>query len=318
MATRSVARPVGLAATVTALVVAAGLLLSLVQPKPVGAASGLEDLVGPIEPAVAAQLPADPRLWGSYSLRPTPDVCPRGELRCVDAVIADMTRRFNRLAPRCDHDAVFSLLYLRVTEYYRQVVVQPGYFLQPRRVNREDVIFAQLYVGAYDDWHANRPTRVPPSWRLAFAAADARQVSGSGDALLGMNAHILRDLPFTLWRISLVDHRDHLKVNQMLSEVYDSVIKEVSDRFDPTIGLASTVPGTKTPVMEAVVQWREKAWRDAVALVQAPDRASWTKVAERIEREAWANALSIYLASRYPAQQATAVRDSYRAANWNS
>ena len=65
MSTRAVARPVGLATMVTALVVTAGLLLGLAQPKPAGASSGLEDLVGPIDAAVATQLPADPRLWGA-------------------------------------------------------------------------------------------------------------------------------------------------------------------------------------------------------------------------------------------------------------
>ncbi len=124
MSTRSLLRPAGLAGAATALVV--GLVLSLAQPKPAAAASGLEQLVGTISPAVLAQLPADPRLYGPYRSRPTPDVCRNGSPSCTDATIADMNRRLNRLAPRCDHDAIFSLLYLRVTQRYKTTAATPG------------------------------------------------------------------------------------------------------------------------------------------------------------------------------------------------
>jgi hypothetical protein len=78
------------------------------------------------------------------------------------------------------------------------------------------------------------------------------------------------------------------------------------------------VPGTGTLIVDAIAQWREKAWRDGMALVEAPDQATYTAVAQRIEREAWETSLAIYLASRYPLQQATVVRDSYCAIHWNS
>jgi len=287
-------------------------------PRRAAATGGLEDLVGPVDPTVAAQLPSDPRIWGAYSLRPTPDACSSGAPSCLDKTIATMTQRFDGLAPTCDHDAVFSMLYLRVTQHYGEVVDLPGFFVAPRTVNYEDRVFAQLYTGAYDDWHANRPATVPPAWRLAFAAADSRQVSASGDALLGMVAHIRRDLPFALWRIAMGSHDDHLAVNTMLEQVYPAVVAELARRFDPTISLADTVPGTGRLVMDVVEQWREQGWQDALELVAAPDQASFTAVAERIERDAWTTGLEVYLGTRYVPQALTVVRDSYCATHWNT
>jgi hypothetical protein len=323
-------RRLGFATAVTAAVVATGLVVALVQPERAAARgavsqpasllglTGLEQLVGAIDPVVQAQLPADPRLYGSYTTRPTPSRCSSGSFSCIDKTLADMTTRFNALAPTCSHDAVFSLLYLRVTERYKVVAATPGFFLDPRRINFEDAVFSDLYTGAFDDWHAGAPATVPPIWRLAFAAADASQVSGSGDALLGMAAHILRDLPFTLYAIGMEDHRDHLQVNKMLQQVYKSATQELADRFDPTISASYIVPGTDKTFMEVVVEWREQGWRNAEDLTNAPDAAARQQVMDRIERDAWATGLTLYLGTRYPLQQATVVRDSYCATHWNS
>lgn len=316
MSTRSLLRPAGLVAATGLLAV--GLVVSLAQPKPAAAASGLEQLVGTISPAVRAQLPADPRIYGAYALRPTPDRCRNGSFACIDTTIRSMRQRFDALAPRCDHDAVFSLLYLRVTERYKVVAATPGSFGSVRTVNWEDAVFYDLYAGAYADWHANRPLQVPPAWRLAFAAADARQASAAGDALLGMVAHILRDLPFGLWRISMGTHSDHLVINTMLRQVYSSVVAEIARRFDPLMAAGDVVPGTSMLVVDAIAQWREQAWRDGLDLVNARNQAAFDAVAQRIERNAWLTSLSIYLATRYPVQQLTVVRDAYCATHWNT
>lgn len=319
MSPRSLFRPVAVLAAVS---VAVALAVTLAPQRRAAALplplSGLEQVVGALSPTVLAQLPADPRLYGPYLTRATPNDCRSGSYGCVERTIADMTTRFNSLAPRCDHDAVFSLLYLRVTERYRQVVAVPGYFGSPRTVNYEDRVFYDLYAGSFADWHAGRPGSVPPIWRLTYSAADARQANGSGDLLMAMAAHILRDLPFALWRISMGARADHLAVNPMLQSVYPAVVAELARRFDPVIATADVVPGSSTLVVDAIAQWRDKAWRDGQALVAARTPAAYQAVADRIEREAWATGLSLYLATRYPVQALTVVRDSYCATHWNT
>lgn len=334
MSTRSRRRPRRLATATLAAVVAAGVVLGLAQPTPAAAHDaprqtttaglldilplGLEDVVGTIDPVLRTQLPLDPRLYAGYSLRPTPSRCANGSSSCIDVTIRDMTSRFTRLAPTCDHDAVFSLLYLRVTERYKVVAATPGFFNQPKKVNFENAVFSDLYTGAFDDWHAGRTATVPPIWRLAFATADSRQAMGSGDALLGMAAHILRDLPFALWRMQLGERGDHLAINDMLKSVYQPAIEELARRFDPTMSAFTIVPGTSSTFVDLIAQWRDQGWRNAQALLAAPDEAAYAEVAKRIERDAWATGVTLYLGTRYPLQQLTVTRDSYCANHWNT
>ena len=130
--------------------------------------------------------------------------CAAGRTRCVDAVIREMQRRFDPLAQACDHDAIFSLTYLRTTEEYRRTIEDPTFFDDTHFVNHEDAVFARYYFQAYDDWSAGRRSAVPRAWAIAFAAADQRAVSAAGNIALGINAHVQRDLPFVLASIGLV------------------------------------------------------------------------------------------------------------------
>lgn len=322
MQPRSLFRPV---AVLAAVATAIGLVVTL-SPQPRAGAlpivspvlTGLERVVGALSPTVLAQLPADPRLYGAYTTRPTPASCPDGADACVHDTIADMTDRYDRLAPTCDHDAVFSLLYLRVTERYRDLAAPGvGHFGDPTLVNEEDRVFYDLYAGSYADWHAGRPATVPPIWRLAYAAADASQANGSGDLLLAMAGHILRDLPFALWRVGMGDRADHLAVNGMLQSVYSAAVAEVSAKFDPLLATADVVPGSDVLVVTALATWRDKAWLNGQQLVAAGnDPVAFQRVADRIEAEAWTAGLAIYLATRYPLQALTVTRDAYCATHW--
>ncbi len=264
-----------------------------------------------------AQSAADP-LWSSR----TP--CVKGTLQCVDGVVTDMTNRLRDLAQSCDHDAVFALLYLRTTEEYRRTVAtDPTFFADTPYVNREDALFADDYFTAYDAWHASSGP-VPPAWAIAFEAAERREVAGSGNTLLGMSAHINRDLPFVLERLGLRHpdgssrKPDHDKVNQILYRVaHGPALDEAAQRFDPSIR-NSDVPGTTLDAdafLLLVVSWRERAWYNAVRLVTAPTPFFRQLVAEEIEQSAAAIALTLKASALYaPPLSSTASRDAYCAA----
>jgi len=74
--------------------------------------------------------------------------CVAGRTQCVDAVIREIERRFRPLADRCDHDAIFSLTYLRTTQVYRRTIEDPHFFEDTAFVNHEDVVFARAYSEA--------------------------------------------------------------------------------------------------------------------------------------------------------------------------
>jgi hypothetical protein len=73
------------------------------------------------------------------------NLCAAGQLPCVDAVIREMTTRFDALDATCNHNAIFALTYLRTTEAYRVAVVEPGFFSDAPFINHQDA----LYCGSH-------------------------------------------------------------------------------------------------------------------------------------------------------------------------
>lgn len=220
--------------------------------------------------------------------------CTSGRIRCVDAVIREMDRRFEPLAEACDHDALFSLTYLRTTEEYRRSVADGSFFQDTPFVNHQDAVFARYYFDAFDAWHRGDLAATPPAWQVAFQAADQRRVTGLGNILLGMSAHVNRDLAFVLADIGLVRpdgtsrKADHDKVNEFLNRVMEQLLAEAAARFDPTVddGQLSWTQFDETALLQLLVAWREGAWRNAEALVLAPTPQARALVAQQIETSA--------------------------------
>jgi hypothetical protein len=234
------------------------------------------------------------------------DECVSGRISCVDKVIDRMQKRLDPLAVSCAHSAVFGLAYLRTTEVYRRTSATPGFYEDPGYVNHEDATFAALYFDAYDNWSAGRLSLVPPAWRIAFDAGTDRRVSGVGDLLLGINAHVNRDLPFTLAAVGLTApdgssrKPDHDQIDKMLNMVVEPLIAEEAARFDPQVDQMRTPYGLGyTGLMQLLVAWRESAWRQAEQLVAARDDATRDKVADAIEAQAALNAKAIVAATSY-------------------
>jgi hypothetical protein len=275
----------------------------------------------------SAAVADDPPFIGWTALLPSlalpydpasPDDCIAGRSQCVDKTIREMTRRLDPLASSCDHNAVFSLTYLRVTQEYRRTIDEP-FFDDTPFVNYEDTIFAHYYFAAYDAWAAGQTEDVPPAWRIAFDAASGHAVSAMGDLLLGINAHVQRDLPFVLYSIGLTApdgmsrKPDHDRVDEILNRVTDPVIAEIARRFDPTID-DTNLPTMfdDATVFQVIAAWREKAWREAEALAAAPTPAARDLVAAEIENDAATEARMIVAGTAYPPLiGGSAARDAY-------
>jgi hypothetical protein len=245
-------------------------------------------------------------------------------VQCVDKVVRQMTNRLDPLASSCDHDAIFSLTYLRVTEEYRRTIESPTFFDDTPFVNHEDVVFAGYYFAAYDAWKAGRTAEVPPAWRVAFDASRNRSVTSYGNLLLGINAHVQRDLPFVVYSLGMVKadgssrKPDHDRVNQILNRVTDDLIAEIARRFDPTID-DNNPPTTLDDftLFQTVVGWRESAWRHAELLAAAPTPQARELVGQEIENYAASQAQTIRAATSYlPLSGGSAARDAFCATHW--
>ncbi|WP_436795491.1 DUF5995 family protein [Actinospongicola halichondriae] len=231
--------------------------------------------------------------------------CHSGKNNCVDKVIREMTRRFNGL--RCDHDSTFAFTYLLTTEEYREAVEDPNFFEDNAFINNQDAVFADFYFDQYDDFHAGRVEQVSPAWRIAFQTANDQKVSGMGNVFLGMNAHVNRDLPFVLESIGLVKpdgtsrKPDHDRVNDFLAAVNQYLLSEAAQYLDPTVD-DGDIPGItldNSVAVQALVGWREQAWRNAERLAAATTPAARDAVAQDIEFTAALEALVIRTTFRY-------------------
>ncbi|HEX4819336.1 MAG TPA: DUF5995 family protein [Acidimicrobiales bacterium] len=249
--------------------------------------------------------------------------CVAGRSSCVDKTIKEMQRRFDPLAQSCDHNAVFSLAYLRTTQTYEWARDQVGFFQDTPYVNHEDAVFAKYYFDAYDNWATGNRSAVPQAWLIAFDAAKGKQVSGSGSLFLGMSAHVNRDLPYVLAAIGITypdgtsRKADHDKVNQFLNAVIDPLLAEEAARFDSaTDDARDPLLLGYTTTFQLLAAWRETAWRNAERLTDAPDAASRAVVSQSIEDYAAGVQLVLKAAEAYvPPLQSSAARDSFCAAN---
>lgn len=272
-----------------------------------------------------------PALPGQFTPS-TWDTCTEGDADCVQRTLDTMYQRYGELiAADCDHNAVFALTYIRVTEEYERNAWN-GFFEEPKFLAHEDAVFARLYFDAYDAWAEGRDadtqegTGVPPAWRVAFDTARDRAVPGLGNILHGINAHVNRDMPFMLAGLGLTKpdgtsrKRDHDAFNELLNRVYDDVVEEMTARFDPTVDDFDP-PGTtldNLATFQILPLWREGVWRNAELLTLATTPEARAGVATWIETYALLQAQMIRGMLEYRGGQSSDMRDEHCAAQDNS
>ena len=190
--------------------------------------------------------------------------------------------------------------------------------LQPRRRG-----LRPYYTDAYYGWKNGDRASVPQAWLTAFDAAQDKKVTGSGDLLLGMNAHINRDLPYVMAAVGLVApdgtsrKPDYDAVEAWLYDATAPMIAEFAARFDPTIDDTADPLGLGNwSLFQMVSAWRENAWRNAEALSRAPTPEARALVSASIEAQANATAQSIKSSMAYvPLLSSTNARDTFCAAH---
>ena len=279
----------------------------------------------------SASATTDPNVsWSSYLAGGTEafvpsseDDCVAGRDTCLKATLKDLARIADDTAQSCSHDAVFARAYLRMTQTYRWSRDIPGYYQDVPFANHQDAVFASYYTDAFNAYRAGDRASVPEPWQIAFDASRDHRVSGSGSLLLGMNAHINRDLPFVLAGVGLVApdgssrKPDYDKVEQWLYTATQPMLAEFATRFDPTVDDAGDPYGLSNfALFQMVSAWREAAWRNAEALVSAPTPEARAEVAASIEAGATETAKTLLATQSYtPMLTSSGPRDAWCAAH---
>jgi Family of unknown function (DUF5995) len=259
-------------------------------------------------------LPAGP---APVEVQPGPVArCRRPTLRCVDGTLRIMRRLRTQLG--CDHRAVFATTYTLLTEEIRRTLVrQPRFFDDRRYLIWEITEFANFYFRTLADNQAGRP--VPEAWGISVDAARTDGANGGQDMLLGINAHVQRDMPYVVAALGLRTPSgasrkpDHDRVNQILNRAYERIVRTIGERYDPLLFTtnASWNPVDNIGGLELVKGWREGVWRNAERLLAASSPEERKRVADSIELNAamWARGMAAPQVPGYRAQ-----RDAYCAA----
>ena len=135
-------------------------LMTLSLAAPPAEADGtdpLSQLLSPsIEDPIIGLLAAIPMPYRPY----TGPICVSGDPQCIVDVIAEMKDRLAPEAAACDHDAIFGLAYLRVTENVK-AAADSGYFHDRSWLTQIDAVFAHMYFDTMDTWNAGNNAAVP-------------------------------------------------------------------------------------------------------------------------------------------------------------
>jgi Family of unknown function (DUF5995) len=255
--------------------------------------------------------------WNDQFAPGSDNDCAAGRPSCLTVTLNEQLHIFTPNGQSCSHLAIFPLAYIRMTQTYGWTRDQVGYYHDVPYMNHLDAVFAKYYTDAFYDWANDNRTAVPQSWLYAFDAAKSKTVSGAGDLLLGMNAHINRDLPFVLYASGLVGSDgtsgkgDYDAVEEWLNDDTAPLLAEAAQRFEPTIDDTNNAVADYL-TFQVVSAWRENAWRNAEALATAPDAATRALVAQNIENNANLIAQGMLISFAVnPLIESNAARDTY-------
>jgi hypothetical protein len=224
--------------------------------------------------------------------------CRDGSLACVRRVERRLRRQWTALDAACDHRAVASLAYLRITELIRKDLSRrrPRFFHDKRYMAFVVTDFSNAYFDAFERYERGLP--VPEPWRIFYDAATRGETNAIQDLLLFSNAHAQHDLPFSYGSMGVrapdgTSHKpDHDGVNEVNVRVIPGVKQEIERRYDPSF---RDIPGPADEMagLEPTKSWREGAWRNAERLVNARTAAEREQVAGQIRANATAWATMI-------------------------
>ncbi|MEM6263300.1 MAG: DUF5995 family protein [Bacteroidota bacterium] len=147
----------------------------------------------------------------------------------LDEIVEWATRTKNR-------QGYFAILYREVTREVKKGI-QAGRFEDGPRMEQLDVVFANRYLEAWDQYHHKE--RCSASWRIAFNATRNANLLVLQQLLLGMNAHIHLDLGIAAARVCPGECLPELKddfyeINELLGEMINKVQKRLG-RVSPAL-----------------------------------------------------------------------------------
>lgn len=196
----------------------------------------------------------------------------------LDAIIEAATATGSRLG-------YFAALYRGVTAQVKAGIAS-GRFEDGARMERLDVLFANRYLRAYDQFQ--RGETPSGCWQIAFTTAAERRPLILQHLLLGMNAHINLDLGIaaaqTVPGPGIAALRtDFDRINDVLATLVPQTIREIGT-LSPWLGLLDHIdPKAERAVINfSIGKARDQAWELATRLAPTQPE-SWPPVLAAVD-----------------------------------
>jgi len=216
-------------------------------------------------------------------------------------VVDRMDARITELRRAGDDRRIFLSVYATMTGAIHRGVLD-GRFMDPAWTAELTTRFARLYFDAEEAWE-QAPARCPNAWRAAFAAAGQPRISVIEHALLGINAHIVYDLPFAvsgtmrsvgdvvdgrLQGDTLVRRRhDYEVVNHILAETIMDAQAVLAEESRVSRVLDRIALRFDEYAAEALLRAsRTQGWHNALALAVARGDQEYEAVRQHLDRVA--------------------------------
>ncbi len=194
----------------------------------------------------------------------------------IDRVIIRLKSVIHRYYEKESRIAYFACLYLHVTSKIKNGIHE-GLFEHPKEIEKLDIVFANKYLDAIDDFENGKI--YSKTWEYSFQMAANKNYLVVQHLILGCNAHMNMDLSIAMadiWSESFLPkmHADFNKVNDVLSGVFDTLEFELK-KIWPIYRILDFICG---PLDEALINFeivakRDEAWSFTQRLVAADDKA---------------------------------------------
>jgi Family of unknown function (DUF5995) len=200
----------------------------------------------------------------------------------IHQVLGRMLTELAPLETARDPGRYFLSTYSRTTRAVGEAVAA-AHFEDPGWVDRWDVAFADLYLGALTA-HRGDPATAPRPWRAAFGAPP--DLAPLQHVLLGINAHINYDLPQALLAVITDDdfarpvvmdrrRRDHERIDAVLAarvSAEDQALQRAehgAGRRGRSLSDRALQPLNRAATRRFLREARQKVWHNTEALQQA-------------------------------------------------
>lgn len=123
---------------------------------------------------------------------------------------------------------IFAFVYRRTTAQIQKAIIEKR-FDDNERMEKFDVIFANRYIDAYENFKLQQP--ISKSWMSAFEVKN-KPITIIQHLILGMNAHISFDLGIAAAEVAPGEKIDDLENDFMLvNQILQEIISEMQDRI---------------------------------------------------------------------------------------